>query len=92
MEEMFREMGNGFWVRDVIGVHTADAVTGDFSLGAAGCWIEKGKKGRPVRGVTISGNLHDLFKKVVRVGSDLRFYNSYGSPPLLVSEIDIGGL
>jgi len=90
-DKMVREMGQGFFVTDVIGVHTANPVTGDFSLGAAGFWIEKGER-RPVRGVTVSGNLHDLFRKVVAVGSDLRFYHGFGSPSLLVSEMDIGGL
>ncbi len=83
-------MGAGFWILDLIGVHTADPVTGDFSLGASGFWIEKGKKA-PVRGVAVSGNLHELLKQVVRVGSELRFYHSFGAPPMLISAIDIGG-
>jgi PmbA protein len=91
LEDLLKEMGTGFWIRDVIGVHTADPVTGDFSLGASGIWIEGAKK-TPVRGVTISGNLHELFKRVVRIGGEVRFYHCYGSPPLLVSGIDIGGL
>ena len=91
LEELFSEMGTGFWVRDVIGVHTADAVTGDFSVGASGIWVENGRKAKPVRGVTLSGNFHDLFRKVLRVGHEVRFYQGYGAPPLLVGEIDIGG-
>ncbi len=91
LEDLFSQMGTGFWVRDVIGVHTADVVTGDFSLGASGVWIEKGKKQQPVRGVTLSGNLHTLFKKVVGVGEDLHFYRSFGAPPILIQQLDIGG-
>lgn len=90
-ETLLQEMGNGLWITDVIGMHTANPVTGDFSLGAQGFWVEKGKR-RPVKGIAISGNLHDVLKKTVRVGSDLRFYHSYGCPSLLVSELDIGGV
>lgn len=91
LEQIIRELGCGFWILDLIGVHTADPVTGDFSLGACGFWMEKGTK-VPVRGVAVSGNLHELFKKVVSVGSEIRFYHGYGCPPLLISEIDIGGV
>ena len=92
LEELFAEMGTGFWIRDVIGVHTADPVTGDFSLGANGVWMEGGKRGEAVRGVTISGNLHEILKRVLRAGEEIRFYHSYGSPPLFISALDIGGL
>jgi PmbA protein len=92
LEELLRDLGRGFWVRDVIGVHTADAVTGDFSLGASGVWIEGGKRASPVRGVTVSGNLHELLKRVVRVGKEIRRYHAFGAPPLLIESLDIGGL
>ncbi len=91
LEELLGDLGTGFWVRDVIGVHTADPVTGDFSLGASGVWIEGGKRAFPVRGVTISGNLHDLLKRVVGVGKEIRRYHAFGAPPLLVESLDIGG-
>lgn len=92
LEGLFSSMGRGLWIRDVIGMHTADSVTGDFSVGASGIWIENGRKNNPVRGITVSGNLHELFAKVVEVGSELRFYRSYGCPPLWVEALDIGGL
>jgi PmbA protein len=92
LEELLRDLGKGFWVRDVIGVHTADAVTGDFSLGASGIWIEGGKRAAPVRGVTVSGNLHEILKRVAAVGKDVRRYHAFGSPPLLIEALDIGGL
>lgn len=92
LEELLSDLGRGFWVRDVIGVHTADAVTGDFSLGASGVWIEGGKRSSPVRGVTISGNLHEILKRVAKVGKDIRRYHAFGAPPLLIDSLDIGGL
>ncbi|MBI2980950.1 MAG: TldD/PmbA family protein [Deltaproteobacteria bacterium] len=89
--QLRQEMKKGFWIVELIGVHTVDTVTGDFSLGASGFWLEEGTR-RPVRGVAVSGNLHELFRRVVGVGNDLKFYHAYGSPSLLVSEIDIGGV
>jgi len=91
VEDLLAEMGRGFWIRDVIGLHTADAVTGDFSIGASGFWIEAGKPQSPVRGVTISGNLHNVLKGTVRAGGEVRWYHSFGAPPLLISSMDIGG-
>jgi PmbA protein len=84
-------MGKGFWIQELIGVHTADPVTGEFSLGATGCWVEGGRRSFPVRGVAVSGNLHELMAAVVRVGSDLKFYQGFGAPSLLVSAMDVGG-
>ncbi|HSA58538.1 MAG TPA: TldD/PmbA family protein [bacterium] len=92
LEELLRRLGTGLWVRDVIGVHTADPVTGDFSLGASGVWIDGGKRSFPVRGVTISGNLHDLLKRVTAVGKEMRRYHAFGAPPLLIESIDVGGI
>jgi PmbA protein len=91
LEDLLGDLGTGFWIRDVIGVHTADPVTGDFSLGASGLWIEGGKRSFPVRGVTISGNLHELFKRVVAAGKEVRRYHAFGAPALLIESIDVGG-
>ncbi|QQR79653.1 MAG: TldD/PmbA family protein [Deltaproteobacteria bacterium] len=90
-EDLLEEMGKGFFVQDVIGAHTIDPVSGDFSLGATGLWMEKGKRRSAVRGVTISGNLHDIFRKVDKVGSLVREYQSFGAASLLVSSIDVAG-
>jgi PmbA protein len=92
LEDLLKGMGTGFWVRDVIGVHTADAVSGDFSLGASGLWVEAGVSTQAVRGVTISGNIHQLLSKVTRVGGEVTWYHGFGSPPLVISELEIGGL
>ncbi len=90
-EELIEEMGKGFYVQDVIGAHTMDAVSGDFSLGATGLWIDKGKRRGAVRGVTISGNLHDILRKVDKVGSLIREYPSFGAASLLISSMDVAG-
>jgi PmbA protein len=85
-------MDKGFLISELMGVHMVDPVSGDFSLGASGMWIEKGKAVFPVKGVTISGSIHNLFSNVEELGDDLRFLGRIGAPSLLVKEIIISGL
>lgn len=82
---------NGFYITDVMGLHTANMVTGDFSLGAEGFHIKDGLKGAPIRGVIVAGNIHDIFKNVKALGVDLRFIGHYGAPSILVPKLQIGG-
>lgn len=81
----------GLMVTDMMGLHTADPISGDFSVGVTGLWIEKGETAFPVRGIAISGNLIELFKNVDAVGSDLKFYGPFGSPSLRVSKLNVAG-
>ena len=90
-QELFKKMGSGFFVTDVIGAHTINPITGEFSVGAEGLWVEKGEEAHSVKGVAIAGSLHDLFKNVVEVGNDLRFVASAGSPTILISELQVSG-
>jgi PmbA protein len=83
--------GTGLLVTEVMGIHTANPVSGDFSVGAAGIWIEKGKKAYPVKGVAIAGNVIDVLKGVTAVGDDLRFFGKIGAPSILVSELTVSG-
>ena len=80
-----------FLVLELMGLHTVDPVSGEFSLGAGGVIYEGGKPLRSVRGVTIAGNILDLWNKIVAVGSDLKFYGNIGSPSLLAEDITVGG-
>jgi PmbA protein len=89
--ELMGEISRGLLVTNVMGMHTANPISGEFSVGASGLWIEGGKPIRPVRGVAIAGNLIDFLKHIVAVGSDLRFFGSVGSPSLLVEGITISG-
>lgn len=90
-KELFETAGNGFFVSDVMGLHTANPVTGDFSLGAEGFLIENGQKGRPIRGVIVAGNVHELFKNIEALGSDLKFIASYGAPSILIPAVQVSG-
>jgi PmbA protein len=91
LEELIGSMGSGLYVTEVMGAHTANHISGDFSVGATGFWIEKGRKAYPVRELTIAGNILDLMKNIDAVGSDLRFSGRIGSPSLRVKELSIGG-
>jgi PmbA protein len=91
LDGLIAEAGRGLLVTEVMGMHTANPISGDFSVGAVGFWIEKGRKTYPVREITIAGNILDLMKNVAGVGSDLRFSGRIGSPSLLVKGLSIGG-
>jgi len=90
-DKLLQVAGKGFLVTDVMGLHTANPVTGDFSLGAEGFCIEAGGKGRPVRGVIVAGNIHELLGRVAAVGRDLKFTANYGAPSLLIMEVQVSG-
>jgi PmbA protein len=81
----------GVLVTSVIGMHTANPVSGDFSVGAGGFLVIDGEITIPVKGLAISGNIIDLFKNVAMVGSDLRFFSTVASPSLKISSLDISG-
>jgi len=83
--------GNGLFVTDVMGMHTIDAISGDFSIGASGRAIEEGRLAAPVRGVTVAGNIREFLNDIALIGSDLRFFGPYGAPSLLISEMPVAG-
>jgi PmbA protein len=81
----------GVLINEVMGIHTANPISGDFSVGVNGFLIEKGKKTIPVKGIAIAGNIMTLFNRIVEVGSDLRFFGKIGAPSLMIEEMDISG-
>ncbi|MDR3354708.1 MAG: TldD/PmbA family protein [Synergistaceae bacterium] len=90
-ESMIRGISNGFLVSELMGLHTLDPISGDFSLGAKGVRISGGVPGEPVAGVTIAGNLLDLLMKVTAVGSDVTFFRSIGAPTIVVEGVSVAG-
>jgi PmbA protein len=90
-EKLVKNINRGLYVIETMGMHTANPISGEFSVGASGLWIEDGEIKHPVKEAVISGNILDLFKKVVMVGDDLRFYGNIGASSLLIEEIDISG-
>lgn len=81
----------GILLTDVMGMHTANPISGDFSVGAAGFLIEKGKVTVPVKGIAIAGNILELFRSVEMVGDDLRFFGAIGAPSLRIAALDVSG-
>jgi len=91
LDDLVKTMSTGLVAAELMGVHTANPVTGDFSVGANGWWYENGELVQPVQGVTIAGNILDLLGKVQVVGGDFRWLGGVGAPSLLVPELDISG-
>ncbi|MEN3033734.1 MAG: TldD/PmbA family protein [Aquificaceae bacterium] len=89
LEEMLS--GDVILILELLGAHTVDEVSGDFSLGFSGIMYRGGKKVSAVRGMTVSGNIRQVFKNITLVGNDLCFYLNVGSPSLKVSGLYIGG-
>lgn len=93
--EIIGSISKGLYVLTVAGLHAGiNAVTGQFSIGASGLWIEQGKTTFPVREVTIASTIQEILKNIVAVGSDLRFIpmgGSTGAPTLAVENMVISG-
>ena len=79
-EKLIQDTREGILVLDVMGMHMADPVSGEFSVGISGIHIEKGLLSHGIKGAMLSGNLLDLLKHVDAVADDLTFYGSLGSP------------
>ena len=80
----------GLYVTELIGA-SANTVTGDYSSGAAGLWIENGELAYPVSEITIAGNLKHMLMNLEQVGANLEFRSSIASPALLIGEMTISG-
>jgi PmbA protein len=91
LDDMLSSAERVFLVRDVMGLHMADRITGEFSLGASGILYEKGRPSHAVRGVTMAGLVSDVLGRVQAVGHDFRWYGSVGCPSLLVQSLSIAG-
>ncbi len=81
----------GILLTDVIGMHTANSISGDFSVGAAGYLVENGAIVHPVKEIAISGNIMDLFRSVEQVGDDLRIFGAVNAPSLRIACLDVSG-
>lgn len=93
-EEIYAAAGNNaLLITDLMGLHSgANAVSGDFSLGAKGFLIQNGRIDRPVNQITIAGNFFELLKDIQAVGSDLQFNTGcFSSPTLLVKSLSVAG-
>lgn len=90
-QELYADIEKGLYITEVMGMHTANPISGDFSVGASGIMIENGKLTYPVRGATIAGNLGDFFRDIESLGSDLRFFGGRGAPSIRLKSLSIAG-
>ena len=87
---LLQRMGRGLVVTELLG-QGVNGVTGDYSRGAAGFWVEDGVAVYPVEEITIAGNLKDIFRNIVAVGNDVDMRGSMRTGSILISEMTIAG-
>jgi PmbA protein len=87
---MLKQLGTGFLVTELMG-QGVNTVTGDYSRGAAGFWVENGVIAFPVDEVTIAGNLREMFKRIVAVGSDIDTRGSIRCGSILLEKMMVAG-
>jgi PmbA protein len=89
-EQIMRSVKRGLYVTELIGFGV-NGVTGDYSRGAGGLWIEDGEPVYPVQEITIAGNLKDMFMSIEMIGNDLKWRSSIVSPTVKLTEMTIAG-
>jgi PmbA protein len=89
-EDIVRDVSAGFYVTSLMGFGT-NIVTGDYSRGATGLWIENGQLTHAVEEVTIAGNLAEMLMNVTAIGSDLVFRGAVASPTLRIDGMTVAG-
>lgn len=89
-EEILRGVPSGLYVTRLMG-RGVNLVTGDYSRGAAGLWIENGVLTYPVQEITIAGNLKDILRNITAIGSDLVFRTAVAAPTLRIDGMTIAG-
>jgi PmbA protein len=87
---LLREMGSGLLVTELMG-QGVNGVTGDYSRGASGFWVENGTVAYPVHEITIAGNLKDLYPRIVALGDDVDRRGALQTGSILVGEMTIAG-
>jgi PmbA protein len=89
-EELIKEVKNGFYVVAMLG-HGTNLVTGEYSRGANGLWIENGELTKAVQEVTVAGNLLSMLSAIDGIGNDLTFRGSTGAPTIRFNELTVSG-
>jgi PmbA protein len=89
-ETLIGSVKNGLYVTELIGFGI-NGVTGDYSRGAAGLWIENGQLAYPVEEVTVAGNLLEMFDRIDGIGNDLVLRERTSSPTLKIARMVVAG-
>ena len=87
---LLKKMGTGLLLTDLLG-QGVNMVTGDYSRGAAGFWVENGEISHPVQEITVAGNLKDMFRNIVAIGSDVIVRGSRQCGSVLVEGMTVAG-
>ena len=90
LKAMLQKLGTGLFVIELMG-HGVNYVTGDYSRGASGFWVENGEIAYPVEEITIAGNLKDMFLGITAVGADTYNYGAKTVGSVLVSRMKLAG-
>jgi PmbA protein len=91
VEKLLAAYSGAFYATEVLGLHTLEPVTGEFSLGASGWLLDGGAAGQPVRGITISGNMLAWFNHLDRVANDLTVFGHFCAPTVAVRDMMLAG-
>lgn len=89
-EELLKQMDKGFLVSELIG-NSVNGITGDYSRGASGYWVENGEIQYPVEEVTIAGNLKDMYQGIVAIGNDIDTQANTRTGSILIDQMTIAG-
>lgn len=87
---MLQKLGTGLFVIELMG-HGLNAVTGDYSRGASGFWVENGQIAFPVHEITIAGNMRDMFMGIQAVGADAYNYGAKTTGSILINKMTVAG-
>ena len=90
LKAMLKQLGTGLLVTELMG-QGVNILTGDYSRGAAGFWVENGEIQYPVEEITIAGNLKDMLKNIVAVGNDIDYRGNVRTGSILVERMSIAG-
>jgi PmbA protein len=90
LPQLFARMGSGLYVTELMG-QGVNGVTGDYSRGATGFWVENGALAYPVHEVTVAGNLKQMYRGVQALGSDVDVHGAIRTGAVLVDEVTIAG-
>lgn len=88
LASMLKTMGTGLYITELLG-HGINMVTGDYSRGAAGFWVENGVIMHPVEEITIAGNLADMFKQIIAIGNDVLIQGSKQVGSILIEQMTV---
>jgi PmbA protein len=90
IDRLMKQLGTGLLVTDLMG-QGVNGVTGDYSRGASGYWVENGAISYPVHEITIAGNLKDMYRNIAAVGNDVDTRGGVRVGSILINEMTIAG-